>query len=154
MKTKSLTHDQLIKDIIEKFCPRFAQGGKVILNSGSSEDRNDLEFHDLIQLGIKIDKQVKLPDLVVVLSEKKRIFLIEAVTGKNLINPKRYDEMRSLIGKSDFSPVVVTAFESRKTMKNFFDGIAWASEVWVSEEPDHLIHFNGDQLFEPYEGKK
>ncbi|HFU74876.1 MAG TPA: hypothetical protein ENK66_01385 [Arcobacter sp.] len=28
--------------------------------------------------------------------------------------------------------------------------IAWETEVWISQEPDHMIHFNGDKFMGPY----
>ena len=30
--------------------------------------------------------------------------------------------------------------------------IAWETEVWVAESPDHLIHFNGERFLGPYGG--
>ena len=29
------------------------------------------------------------------------------------------------------------------------DKIAWETEVWIAEIPDHLIHFNGDKFLGP-----
>ena len=29
--------------------------------------------------------------------------------------------------------------------------IAWETEVWVSDAPGHLIHFNGERFLGPYE---
>ncbi len=28
--------------------------------------------------------------------------------------------------------------------------IAWESEVWIAEEPMHMIHFNGERFLGPY----
>ncbi len=30
--------------------------------------------------------------------------------------------------------------------KRHVDDIAWETEVWVSEIPNHMIHFNGDKF--------
>ncbi|WP_286338729.1 BsuBI/PstI family type II restriction endonuclease [Bacteroides caecimuris] len=27
--------------------------------------------------------------------------------------------------------------------------IAWETEVWIAENPDHMIHFNGDRFIGP-----
>jgi len=27
--------------------------------------------------------------------------------------------------------------------------IAWETEVWLMDAPDHMIHFNGDKFFGP-----
>ena len=46
--------------------------------------------------------------------------------------------------------VFVTAFENRRTMQTFASRIAWESEVWIAEDPDHMIHFNGERFLGPY----
>ena len=46
--------------------------------------------------------------------------------------------------------VFVTAFETRRTMQSFVSHIAWESEVWIAEDPDHMIHFNGERFLGPY----
>ena len=40
--------------------------------------------------------------------------------------------------------------ENRQTMKEFLGDIAWETEVWLAEDPSHLIHFNGDKFLGPY----
>ncbi|NOT53953.1 MAG: hypothetical protein HOP18_05040 [Deltaproteobacteria bacterium] len=37
-----------------------------------------------------------------------------------------------------------------KTMKTFVSQIAWESEVWIADDPDHMIHFNGERFLGPY----
>ena len=48
--------------------------------------------------------------------------------------------------------VYVTAFLSRTKFRQFMTGIAWETEVWIADNPDHLVHFNEDKFFEPYKG--
>lgn len=33
--------------------------------------------------------------------------------------------------------------------KNAAD-IAWETEVWIADNPDHMIHFNGDRFLGPH----
>ena len=28
--------------------------------------------------------------------------------------------------------------------------IAWETEVWIADNPDHMVHFNGDKFIGPY----
>ncbi|MGM9783869.1 MAG: BsuBI/PstI family type II restriction endonuclease, partial [Candidatus Cryptobacteroides sp.] len=42
-----------------------------------------------------------------------------------------------------------SAFPSAKEFKKHFDEIAWETEVWFSDTPDHMIHFNGDRFIGP-----
>ena len=143
--------NELIKDIIENFCPRFTPGGKIIYIDAARKKLNNTGFPHFEQFGTQIDKHAKMPDLVIFLPEKKWLFLVEAVNRHGPINLKRYNELKNLFEKEDYSLVFITAFESRKAMSRFFDEIAWGTEVWTPEEPSHLIHFNGGQLLEPFE---
>ncbi|MBT3286230.1 MAG: restriction endonuclease, partial [Victivallales bacterium] len=46
--------------------------------------------------------------------------------------------------------VYVTAFLDRATFRKFAPEIAWETEVWIAEAPDHMVHFNGDKFLGPY----
>jgi hypothetical protein len=46
--------------------------------------------------------------------------------------------------------VFVTAFSTREVMRSFLTQISWETEVWVAEDPEHLIHFNGERFLGPY----
>jgi len=35
-------------------------------------------------------------------------------------------------------------------MMKYLQEIAWETEVWVAEAPNHLIHFNGERFLGPY----
>ncbi len=43
-----------------------------------------------------------------------------------------------------------SAFENRRGMQSFLSHIAWESEVWIAEDPEHMIHFNGERFLGPY----
>ena len=45
--------------------------------------------------------------------------------------------------------IFVTAFLDFKTYKKFAEELAWDTEVWIAEMPEHMIHFNGDKFVEP-----
>ena len=47
--------------------------------------------------------------------------------------------------------VYVSAVPDFRQFKQHVDKIAWETEVWIAEIPDHLIHFNGDKLLGPRE---
>lgn len=36
-----------------------------------------------------------------------------------------------------------------KTFKKFAEDLAWETEVWLAEMPDHMIHLNGDKFMGP-----
>lgn len=47
--------------------------------------------------------------------------------------------------------IYITAFLSRGEFRKYAADIAWETEVWISENPDHMIHFNGLKFVGPYD---
>lgn len=45
--------------------------------------------------------------------------------------------------------VFVTAFPTFAEFRKHMRHIAWETEVWIAEAPEHLIHFNGDRFLGP-----
>ena len=140
----------LIKAIIEHFCPTFAPGG-VVLYIGDTENKFvHLEAAGLAALGVTLDSAAKIPDVIVHYAAKNWLLLIEAVTSAGPVDGKRRKELKDLFAGCKAGLVFVTAFENRRTMQSFVSHIAWESEVWIAEDPDHMIHFNGERFLGPY----
>ena len=140
----------LIKAIIEHFCPIFTPGG-VILYIGDTENKFvHLESAGLAALGVTLDSAAKIPDIIVHHSARNWLLLIEAVTSAGPVDGKRRKELKWLFANSTAGLVFVTAFENRRTMQSFVSQIAWESEVWIAEDPGHMIHFNGERFLGPY----
>jgi hypothetical protein len=140
----------LIKAIVEHFCPEFAPGG-VVMYLGDAENKFiHLEAARLAGLGVTLDSAAKIPDLVVHYPAKNWLLLIEAVTSAGPIDGKRREKLKDLFAGSRAGLVFVTAFETRRVTQSFLSQIAWDSEVWIAESPDHMIHFNGDRFLGPY----
>lgn len=38
-----------------------------------------------------------------------------------------------------------------KMFAKFAKEISWETDVWVIDNPEHMIHFNGDRFLGPYE---
>jgi hypothetical protein len=72
------------------------------------------------------------------------------INGAQWGDGKRRKELKSLFADSTAGLVFVTAFETRRSMQSFLSQLAWESEVWISEDPDHMIHFNGERFLGPY----
>ncbi len=140
----------LIKSIIEQFCPAFAPGG-IILYIGDTENKfAHLETADLAALGVTLDSAAKVPDVIVYYRAKNWLLLIEAVTSAGPVDGKRRKELKDLFAGCKAGLVFVTVFENRRTMQTFVSNIAWESEVWIADAPDHMIHFNGQRFLGPY----
>jgi hypothetical protein len=140
----------LIKAIIEQFCPRFAPGG-VVLYIGDTENKFvHLEGDALAALGVTLSAAAKIPDVIVHHTVKNWLLLIEAVTSAGPVDGKRRKELKELFAGCKPGLVFVTAFETRRAMQSFVSQIAWESEVWIADDPDHMIHFDGERFLGPY----
>ena len=140
----------LIKAIIENFCPAFAPCGVVIYIGDTENKFVHLETEHLASLGVTLDSSAKIPDVIFHYTEKNWLLLIEAVTSAGPVDGKRRKELKDLFAGCKAGLVFVTAFETRRTMQSFLSHIAWESEVWIAEDPDHMIHFNGERFLGPY----
>jgi len=78
------------------------------------------------------------------------LILIEAVTSHGPINPKRKIELEELFSKSKAGLVFITAFLTKKTLLKYMQEIAWETDIWVADDPTHLIHLNGERFLGPY----
>ncbi|MGM9741372.1 MAG: BsuBI/PstI family type II restriction endonuclease [Candidatus Cryptobacteroides sp.] len=143
------THNEVQSAVVEEFAPRFAPGGK-LLYIGDTEDKNlYVDNEGLEALNLPITEHSKLPDIVI--SDEKRgwLFLIEVVTSHGPVSAKRVVELEDFTKDCPYGIVYVTAFPSAKEFKKYIDDIAWETEVWLADKPDHMIHFNGDRFIGP-----
>ena len=140
----------LIRDIVHEFCQRFAPAGEV-LYLGDAEDKfAHLETVRLESLGVSLSSAAKIPDVMVYDKRRNWLLLIEAVTSAGPVDGKRRKELKELFTGCTAGLVFVTCFETRKAMQGFLSQIAWESEVWIADDPEHLIHFNGERYLGPY----
>jgi type II restriction enzyme len=103
----------------------------------------------LKEMRIPIDQHSKLPDLVIYDPTRNWLFLIEAVTSHGPVSPKRIVELEDLLKDCKVGKVYVTAFPDMAEFKRHSSNIAWETEVWLMDIPDHMIHFNGDRFIGP-----
>ena len=143
--------NELVKKIVEEFCPRFTPGGTVVYLGDTGQKQRHVEGGYLNRLGVELDEHGKMPDVVVHLRYKDWLVLIEAVTSHGPIGIKRHNELKTLFGSARSGLVFVTAFLTRRAMTKYLGEIAWETEVWIAEAPSHLIHFNGERFLGPYE---
>ncbi len=142
-------HNALQKAILEEFAPRFAPGSRCLYVGDTT---NRTLFHDddaLVHLGIELKVHNKLPDVVLYSEEKDWTYFIEAVTSCGPMSPTRKDELEQMTLDAASGIIYVTAFPDRRTFLKFFKNLAWDTEVWISDSPDHMIHFNGDRFLGP-----
>ncbi len=142
-------HNQLQKAIIEEFAPRFAPNSECLYVGDTTQKDLVKRVERLHELGFNITLHDKMPDVVLYRSDKNWLYFIEAVTSVGPMDPKRIEEIKELTSNVTSGKIFVTAFLDFKTYKKFSEQLAWETEVWLSELPDHMIHMNGDKFIGP-----
>jgi len=140
----------LIKTFIEEFCPRFVPGG-VVLYAGDAENKfQHFDADYFRRIGVEIDAAAKMPDIVVHDTKRQWLVIGEAVTSAGVVDGKRRRELKELFAGFRSGLVFVSAFEDRAAMGRFLSQISWETEVWIAEDPDHVVHFDGERFLGPY----
>ena len=142
-------HNRLQVAIVEAFGPRFAPGAK-LLYLGDTANKSPLVDENAFRaLNIPLTRHDKLPDVILYDEQRQWLYLIEAVTSHGPVTPKRRVELDEMLKECPAGLIYVSAFPDFTTFRNFLSEIAWETEVWLNELPDHMIHFNGDRFMGP-----
>ena len=142
-------HNQLQKLIIEEFGPRFAPGAECLYVGDTIKKDLVKENKKLEELGLRITTNDKMPDVILYLEDKRWLYFIEAVTSVGPMDYKRIEEIKELTKNVEVGIIYVTAFLDFKTYKKFSEKLAWDTEVWIANSPEHMIHLNGDRFLGP-----
>lgn len=143
-------HSELIRQIWEQFAPRFVPGGELIYVGDTGEKWGYFNEALLKEIGVEIDNHGKMPDVVIYYRERNWLVLAEAVTSHGPVDGKRHDELARLFARSKAGHVYVSAFPDRKTFTHYAETISWETEVWIADNPSHLIHYNGSRFLGPH----
>ncbi len=143
-------HNLLQKAIVEEFLPRFGGNSSVLYIGDTTNKSLHLEEAKLKELNFFELSHDKLPDVVAYLESKNWLFMIEAVHSSGPISEIRMLELKKLLTTCPADLIFVTAFLTRAQFKKWAADIAWESEVWIADNPDHMIHFNGHKFLGAY----
>jgi hypothetical protein len=149
IKLSAGKHNKLQTAVIEQFAPRFAGGAKVLYLGDTANKDLHIDRKGLEKIGIPVIEHGKLPDVVIYEEEQEWLFLIEAVTSHGPVSPKRMLELEDFLKDSKVGRIYVTAFPDKSEFKKHLANIAWETEVWIADNPDHMIHFNGNRFIGP-----
>jgi hypothetical protein len=142
-------HNELQKKILEDFAPRFAPFSECLYVGDTAEKDLIKNVDALQQLGFTITLHDKMPDVVLYRSDKDWIYFIEAVTSVGPMDAKRILEIDNMTKNVTAGKIYVTAFLDFKTFKKFSESLAWETEIWIADLPEHMIHMDGDRFLGP-----
>ena len=142
-------HNQVQKAVVEQFSPRFVPGAKLLYLGDTAKKTLFMDVKSLAALSISMTDHDKLPDIVLHDTNRNWLFLVEAVTSHGPMSPKRVLELEEILKACPAGLVFVSAFPDMAQFRKHTRNIAWETEVWIADLPDHLIHYNGDRLLGP-----
>ncbi len=143
------SHNMLQASVVSEFGPKFAPGAELLYLGDAADRTLHLDREKLDELGVAVDEHGKLPDVVLYDEDRNWLFLIEAVTSHGPVSPKRLEELEAGLRHSTATRLYVSAFPDFQQFRRHLDNIAWETEVWIAEIPDHMIHFDGDRFLAP-----
>jgi adenine-specific DNA-methyltransferase len=108
------------------------------------------DAEELKAVGVPITEHGKLPDVVLYLPDKHWLYLIEAVASHGPVSPKRHQELEKMLARCTTERIYITALLSIHEFRKHAADIAWETEIWIADNPDHMIHFNGPKFLGPY----
>ena len=143
-------HNVLQKAIIEEFLPRFGHDCSVLYIGDTSNKILHIERSELINLNFFELSHQELPDIIAYSKKNNWLYLIEAVHSSGPMSEIRVLELKKMLKNCNAELIFVTSFLSRTIFKKWMLDVAWETEVWIADNPDHLIHFNGNKFLGAY----
>lgn len=140
----------LIKAMVEELCARYAPGGEVVYIDDTDKKQDRANHPALERFGVTIPEHGKAPDLIVWLPERQWLFLMEACSTHGPIDVTRKRDLGELFSGAAGHIVYVSCFPSRAVMRRYLADLAWETEAWCADDPDHMIHLDGERFLGPY----
>lgn len=143
-------HNVLQKAIIEEFLPRFGADCEVFYIGDTSNKILHIEEGELKKLKFFELSHDELPDIIAFSRKNNWLYLIEAVHSSGPMSETRVLELKKMLKDCKSELIFVTGFLTRADFKKWMLEVAWETEVWIADNPDHLVHFNGHKFLGAY----
>lgn len=140
----SSSRTRLIESIVADFSSRHVRSPRVFL------PRKKADRVSLALLGIPPCDRTTAPDVVIHDQERGWLFLFDAVESRRHMDEARREKLAARFAPCGKGLVFFSAFADRDSFSRFAESIAWETEVWIADEPDHMIHYNGRRFLGPY----
>lgn len=150
IRISSGEHSQLIKEIIESMAPRFLHNSTLVYVGDTGDKWGYFDEKLAKDLNLSVDQHGKMPDVIFYIHDKNWIIFVESVTSHGPVDSKRLIEMEELFRNIPADKIYISAFPNKQIMARYSTQIAWETEVWIADNPTHMIHFNGNKFLGPY----
>lgn len=143
---------EITRSVIEEFARRFLENPGVIWVSESSNKVVSRDDELAQRVGLNIDAQRVLPDIILVDVAPKQpvLVFVEVVWSDGPVTEKRKENLLALAkagGHSAQNTAFVTAYQDRghPAYRKTGGSLAWGSFAWFASEPDHLVVFQSGE---------
>jgi type II restriction enzyme len=144
-------HNKLQRAVVEQFASRFVENPQLLYLGDTAKKNLFIQATVLKALGFPITEHDKLPDVIIYDKKRNWLFLVEAVTSHGPMSKKRVLELELILAGCSAGLIYVSAFPDMTEFRRHTKEIAWDTEVWIADLPEHLIHYNGDRFLGPRE---
>lgn len=139
-------HNELQIKVITEFRVLFCGDAEVLYVGDTARKLLYVKAEVLKALNIPLTEHGKLPDVLLYNRVKDQLILVEAVTAHGPLSPKRQVEIEKTLKDCKSQRIYVSAFPDFREFRKHIDNIAWETEVWIANNPEHMIHFNGPKF--------
>lgn len=137
-------HSRLTAAVIEVYAPAFLKRPRVVY-LGDTRHKGGYQNRDLMrELNLPVQVTANLPDAILFCETERRLVVVEVVASSGPISAARLVQLESLVMQCVSLGVrlhYVTVFPSRRIFRRFVEDIAWGTDVWIADEPEHLVRF-------------
>ena len=141
-------HNILQKEIIEVFLAKFGFNAQVLYIGDTANKFLYKDDKTLTELKCFDLSHEELPDVIAYSKDKNLLYLCEAVHSAGPMSELRVRKLKEQLKNCTAEVVFITSFLSKKDFRKWALDIAWETEVWIAEAPEHMIHFNGYKFLE------
>lgn len=134
----------LIHSIVCDFASRFVRSPDFFIC------RRKADRERLLALGVPPFEMLRAPDVVIHDRERDWLFLFDDANKRRHMNEGRRAELNAHFAPADKHLIFFSAFPDSTAYCRCATSIAWETEVWIADEPDHMIHYNGRKFLGPY----
>lgn len=135
----------LFKEVLTAFRQRFTPNGRVVWVS-EGDDSVFTSVDALNDLGVNAASVRSLPSVVIYDNLQGRLVLIDIGKRRGLMTAHRRDALTRLFRGSKAELIFVNVFRGRREFQKLLGEPLWGTTVWLADEPDHVIHFNGNRF--------
>ncbi|MBM6595356.1 BsuBI/PstI family type II restriction endonuclease [Microvirga pudoricolor] len=137
----------ITKAVVEDFASRFLESPAVLWLSESGNKVVQRDDKLAATIGLKIEADKNLPDLILVdLGPKDPLLVfVEVVATDGAITDRRRDAIFELTDAAGFPRshvTFLTAYQDRGSagFKKTVSALAWGSFAWFASEPENIVH--------------